>query len=178
MTVEELLRLSNKMIAALDKCNDEALAHTIWERITRYDPFAEEDIKTYSENDCESFTKVMNEIFVKFILKVSNEDIDNIVSIAFEDGISYWCNKTEVVGDQISHGGVVKLYDFDNGDNYTLTKSAMLEGISKAIIDGFFLEYECVKFDDGIITLDTCQVDEEIADAIVQYALFGKIVYK
>ena len=33
----------------------------------------------------------MNEIFVKFTLKVSNEDIDDIVSTALEGGISYWC---------------------------------------------------------------------------------------
>lgn len=51
MTVEELLKLANKMIDALDECEDEALTHTIWERITRYDPFTEEEIKAYTEDN-------------------------------------------------------------------------------------------------------------------------------
>lgn len=51
MTVEEILRLANKMIGALDECDDEALTHTIWERITRYDPFTESEIKEYIEDN-------------------------------------------------------------------------------------------------------------------------------
>ena len=51
MTVEELLKLANKMIDALDECEDEALTHTIWERITRYDPFTEAEIKAYTEDN-------------------------------------------------------------------------------------------------------------------------------
>ena len=51
MTTEEILRLANKMINALNKCDDEALANTVWERITRYDPFTEAEIKTYTENN-------------------------------------------------------------------------------------------------------------------------------
>ena len=50
MTVEELLKLSNKMIDALDECDNNALVDTIWERIMRLDPFTEEDIKQYTEN--------------------------------------------------------------------------------------------------------------------------------
>ena len=49
MTVEELLRLSNKIIPALNECDNEALANTIWERITKNDPFTEADIKVYTE---------------------------------------------------------------------------------------------------------------------------------
>lgn len=49
MAVEEILRLANKMIAALNECDDEALANTIWERITKNDPFTEADIKEYTE---------------------------------------------------------------------------------------------------------------------------------
>ena len=127
----------------------------------------------------------MNEIFVKFTVRVSNEDIDDIVSTALEGGINYWCYDAEVVGeylgeyasDQISRGGTLKLYDAESDDVWELDKPKLLEGISKAITNGILLEYEWAKFDNEIITLDTYQVDAEVADAIIQYALFGKLVF-
>ena len=127
----------------------------------------------------------MNEIFVKFTLKVSNEDIDDIVSTALEGGIDYWCYKAEVVGeylgeyasDQISRDGTLKLYDAESDDVWELDKPKLLDGISKAITNGILLEYEWAKFDNEIITLDTFQVDAEVADAIIQFALFGKLVF-
>ncbi len=127
----------------------------------------------------------MNEIFAKFTIRVSNEDIDDIVCTALEGGINYWCNSAEVEGeylgefasDQISRGGTLKLYDAESDDVWLLDKPKLLNGISKAITNGFLLEYEWAKFDNEIITLDTCQIDAEVADAIIQYALFGKIIF-
>ncbi len=43
----------------------------------------------------------MNEIFVKFTLRVSNKDIDDIVCTALEGGISYWCSSAEVEGEYL-----------------------------------------------------------------------------
>ena len=127
----------------------------------------------------------MNEIFAKFTIRVSNEDIDDIVCTALEGGIGYWCYRAEVVGeylgeyasDQISRGGTLKLYDAESDDVWELTKPKLLEGISKAITNGILIAYEWAKFDDEIITLNTYQVDGEVADAIIQYALFGKLVF-
>lgn len=127
----------------------------------------------------------MNEIFVKFTVRVSNEDIDDIVCTALEGGIGYWCYDAEVVGeylgeyasDQISRGGTLKLHDAESDDVWDLDKAKLLNGISLAITNGFLLEYEWAKFENEIITIDTCQIDAEVADAIIQYALFGKLVF-
>lgn len=127
----------------------------------------------------------MNEIFAKFTVRVSDEDIDDIVCTALEGGINYWCCDAEVVGeylgewasDQISRGGTLKLYDIESDDVWTLDKAKLLNGISKAITNGFLLEYEWAKFENEIVTLDTCQIDAEVADAIIQYALFDKVVF-
>ena len=45
----------------------------------------------------------MNDFKVKVELEVnvSQEDIDDIVTIALEGGINYWCRKAEVVGDYL-----------------------------------------------------------------------------
>ena len=127
----------------------------------------------------------MNEIFVKFTAKISNEDIDDIVCTALEGGIGYWCSRAEVVGeylgeyasDQISRDGKLRLYDNESDDVWELTKCKLLDGITKAITNGILLEDEWAKFDNEIITLDTCQVDAEVADAIIQFALFGKLIF-
>ena len=127
----------------------------------------------------------MNEIFAKFTVRVSNEDIDDIVCTALEGGINYWCCEAEVEGkylgeyasDQISRGGILKLYDSESDDVWDLDKPKLLNGISLAIINGFLLEYEWAKFENEIITIDTCQIDAEVADAIIQYALFGELVF-
>lgn len=127
----------------------------------------------------------MNEIFVKFIVRVSNEDIDDIVCTALEGGINYWCCEAEVEGeylgeyasDQISRGGTLKLYDSESNDVWSLDKAKLLNGISLAITNGFLLEYEWAKFENEIITIDTYQIDAEVADAIIQYALFDKIIF-
>ena len=82
-------------------------------------------------------------------VKLTQQDIDDIMVAALEGGIDYWCFKVEVVGDylgeyaseQISRGGMLKLYDIENGE------------------------------------VDCCNIDAGCADEIVQYALFGELVF-
>ena len=101
---------------------------------------------------------------------------------ALEGGITYWCWKAEVVGDeylgefaseQISRGGALKLYDSESGDKYWLDRDKLLKGIKKAYEEGYYADYEWC---DGK-TIDCCQVDAEVADAIVQLALFDDVIY-
>ena len=48
-----------------------------------------------------------------------------------------------------------------------------LEGLQQAIEDHWFADYEwCIGNE-----LDTCNVDAEVADVIIQLALFGDIIY-
>ena len=112
-------------------------------------------------------------------LIVTNDNIDDIMCAALEGGITYWCGKAEVVGDylgeyaseQISRGGTLNLYDIEDGSVYELTLFKFLQGVR------VYMENS----DDPPIMynnrIDTSEIDADAADSIIQYALFGDIVY-
>ena len=114
-------------------------------------------------------------------LTVTAEDIDDIVATALEGGINYWCNRAEVMGDylgefasdQISRGGVLRLYDAEEDKVYELTLEKLLHGIQKAYEGLWYMDYGWC---DGK-TLDTCQIDADVADAIVQFGIFDELIY-
>lgn len=120
-------------------------------------------------------------VFVISEIKVTQEDIDDIMCSALEGGISYWCSCAEVVGDylgeyaseQISRGGMLLLHDAEDDEEYDLTLNDLLNGIKQAYEGNYFAEYEWC---DGK-TIDTCQVDAEVADVIVQLALFNDVIF-
>lgn len=91
---------------------------------------------------------------------------------------NYWCSRAEVVGEylgeyaseQISKGGELRLYDCESDEVYTLTLDKFLRGLATYISSccGFVVENGC---------LDPGAIDAEGADCIVQYALFGDVIY-
>ena len=113
-------------------------------------------------------------------VKLTQQDIDDIMVAALEGGIDYWCFKVEVVGDylgeyaseQISRGGMLKLYDIENGDKYWLDLEKFLKGF-KLWLENDGDEYGAVENGEG----DCCNIDAGCADEIVQYALFGELVF-
>lgn len=111
---------------------------------------------------------------------VTHQDIDDIACCALEGGITYWCGKAEIVEDeyygeyaseQISRGGSLRLYDNEDDEVYVLTLDKFLNGIKLACRDGYGDDW----FDGEKI--DPFQIDGEAADIIVQYALFGEVMY-
>lgn len=127
----------------------------------------------------------MSEVNLKIELEVvvTDEDIDDIMCGALEGGINYWCNEAEVVGDylgeyasdQISRGGKVELYDFEEEAKYELDKEKFLKGLEMYIKNptaGNILEQI-----DGKLHLDCCNADADVCDAIIQYAVFGEVIY-
>ena len=110
---------------------------------------------------------------------VSGQDIDDIMSSALDGGITYWCGKAEVVdeylgeyaSDQISRGGSLKLYDIEDGTVFELTLEKFLNGLRLWVenIRSFALAFAN--------RLEIDEIDAVSADVIVQYALFGEIVY-
>lgn len=112
--------------------------------------------------------------------EVTSQDIDDIMATAL-DSISYWCRKAKVVGeylgeyasDQISRGGSLILYDAESSDHWELNLDKLLCGIQKAIEDNWFDDYDW--YVDG--KLDTTEIDGDVADTIVQLALFDDIVF-
>ena len=123
------------------------------------------------------------EIAMEFKVELSNNDIDDIVAIALEGGITYWCDEAKVVGnylgeyasEQISKGGQLKLYDFEEEEYHLLTREKFIEGFKKYIANP--TASDIFEYVDGKLKLDTCYVDADVADAIIQYAIFGEVVY-
>lgn len=113
--------------------------------------------------------------------KVTSQDIDDIMVSALEGGINYWCSEAEVVGkyigeyasDQISRGGTLILYDAESDDKWELNVDKMLNGIEMAIKEKYYEDYYW--YNEG--ELDACQIDAEVADVIVQLALFEEVVF-
>ena len=114
-------------------------------------------------------------------LTVTQEDIDDIMCTALEGGITDWCGNAQVVGEylgeyaseQIARGGKLLLYDMVEDQEYELTREDILKGIKMAVEEGYYDNYEWC---DGK-TLDTCNVDANVADVIVQLALFEDVIY-
>lgn len=114
-------------------------------------------------------------------IKITDEDIDDIMVSALEGGICYWCCKAEVIeddyfgeyaSDQISRGGSLRLYDSEEDEVYVLTLDKFMRGLQLAFEQGYYRSYWL----DGDM-LDTCQIDSADADVIVQLALFGEVVF-
>ena len=121
------------------------------------------------------------EVEISTTLTVTEKDIDDIMATALEGGINHWCSEAEVIGDylgefsseQISRGGVLKLYDAEEDITYLLTLNELLHGIKKAYEDHWFVNYDWC---DGEV-LDTSQIDAEVADVIVQLAIFDDVIF-
>ncbi len=120
---------------------------------------------------------------------VQNEDIDDIMVSALEGGINYWCKKAEVAGnyfgeyasDQISRGGELILHDMEENKTYTVSKEKFIEGLKKYITAG---NTECIvrETDDygiytGKLSIEAGNIDALAADCIIQYAVFGDVIY-
>ena len=120
----------------------------------------------------------MTNLIIQTNVNITDENIDDIMVGALEGGITYWCSECRVVdkylgkyaSEQISRGGqlVFVVPDDDKGE-YVMNKSHFLKGLQ------MFLEQhpECIV--DG--ELDTCLIDGMYADCIIQYALFGELVF-
>lgn len=130
--------------------------------------------------------RLLRRIRMKMNLKrdvtIKQRDIDDIMAIALDGGITYWCDRVEVVGgkyygenasDQISRGGKLKLYDAEEDEQYTLTLTKLLKGI-EAFIKWDRGDHEIVDRDGKI---NVYNIDAEITDQIIQLALFGEVIY-
>ena len=104
--------------------------------------------------------------------KYSPQDIDDMMVTALEGGIYGWCCKAEVIGeqlgkyasDQISRGGSIMLYDAESSDKWELTPEKFKNGVAL-----WAKENGC--------ETPLGEVDAEDADCIIQYALFGELVF-
>lgn len=118
-------------------------------------------------------------VHIEVDASITQQDIDNLLCTALEGGICYWCGRAEVVGEmlgdyaheQISRGGTLVLHDAESPDKWELTLEKFLKGVERYVKE------------DGRIMIEDFQIadygelDAADADCIVQYALFGKLVF-
>lgn len=137
-----------------------------------------------------SKSRVVAEMPVEIKLTVTEEDIDDIMCTALEGGINYWCDIAKVPEDkrvadwgheQIARGGELRLHVFDPFELedekwYTLNLGKFLQGL-KAFIQDPESSSSCLDEYGSTRFLVTGNIDADRADTIIQYALFGEIVY-
>ena len=120
---------------------------------------------------------------LKLNVVVTGQDVDDIMSAALDGGICYWCSSAKVEGgylgeyasDQISRGGALRLFPYDD-EAHRLDKDALLKGIRMYLEDPD-KPYDILESGKDGLKIDTCEVDATVADMIVQYAVFGELVY-
>ena len=123
------------------------------------------------------------DVHIERDIKLTTEDIDDIMVAALEGGCNYWCSEAEVVEDrrcadwgheQIARGGALIFHDIEDYDEkWGLDLKKFLKGFKLWMEQGLD-EYGAVQKDGSV---DCCQIDAACADEIVQLALFGEIVY-
>ena len=92
-----------------------------------------------------------------------------------------WCARVEVVGekylgeyasDQISRGGELRFYDRESSETWVLNRAKLILGIEMAVMKGYGWGW----FDENG-KLDIFNIDANEADTMVQFALFGELVF-
>lgn len=113
--------------------------------------------------------------------RVTTQDVDDIMCAALEGGITGWCCAAKPVGrmlgkyghEQIGRGGALTLYDAESNESWELTLDKFLRGLAVAIEDN--LVPVIISSESGYV--DMSEVDAYGADIIIQYALFGEVVF-
>lgn len=121
-------------------------------------------------------------------LTFTPHDINDILTTAFEGGINYWCSRIKTIKENgnpkgvayedlddqllffhsgvIALGGEIILYDSESDEMWQLTLPMILNGIK------IYCEMDEVIDKEEIICCDA-----DVADRIVQYAIFGKLIF-
>lgn len=117
-------------------------------------------------------------------VRITANDIDTIVSNFMSSTSRGWCDSVKVDGEllgtdkekQIGKGGHLTLRDARKNREEILTKEKLIRGIPMyAEKPAHGDVFEVV---DHVLQIARQWVDDEEADAIVQYALFADVVYQ
>ena len=149
--------------------------------------------------------EVAKETNPQITIKITKEDVVDIRSSAM-DGIGYWgrivpnneqykeakkwireneepdyeiCYE-EVIAQMLFDGESVTVRDIEDGQESWLSLSNLSYGIRKAFQEGYYSDYNWLVPDGGGSNkwhLEPDQIDAEVADVIIQLAIWGEIVY-
>ena len=121
------------------------------------------------------------EVRAEIVVHLTQQDIDDIMVGALEGGINYWCDEAmvqvgrylgEYASEQISRGGMLLLHDTEEDAYRELSLEKFLKGFQLWLENGGD-QYGAVQGHE----VDCCNIDAGCADAIIQSALFGEVMY-
>ena len=128
------------------------------------------------------------EVHAEIVVKLTEEDVTDIICTALEGGIGYWCclDNTSDAYENAPYdepvsitaakimlgGGSLDLIDEEDGGTHRLDIEALMRGFRVWIEKGYDRwNVVCGQ------SVDLCNLDGPGADGIIQCALFGDLVY-
>lgn len=155
--------------------------------------------------------EIVKEVCPQITIKITKEDVVDILSSALNGGIGYWgaidydvniYNKThdwlkenvesdyddgeicyeEILAQMLFDGKeiIIKDKEADTGEGiYHLSLKELAAGVAATHSLGYYYDYNWLVPDgrSGNWRLETSQIDAEVADAIIQCALFWDVIY-
>lgn len=135
---------------------------------------------------------------IEMNVKFDDEFLENILITAFEGGSNYWINSIDISNpngsiepkdvatsewafDALKCGGFV---DIDHGDYLNggekeinrINLSDLIHGVNK-FVNNYTMKLSDTDIFDNEFALDAGQFDADMADQILQYAVFGDVIY-
>jgi hypothetical protein len=134
---------------------------------------------------------VKESVFMEVEVELDDEFFDNIICTMLEGGSNYWIGHiiikhpndkkptgmslSEWASSAINNGGTILFYPDDENIRLTLSKRGLIQGL-KDWMKSQPNEVSLINVN-GKNTLDAGNIDAGIADKILQYALFSKLIY-
>ena len=113
--------------------------------------------------------EIVLEIPIK--IKVTDKDLMDILSIAFEGGINYWCKSYD------RHGKFAfTLYDAESDDKWNFDKDDLIRGIKQYILNSED-KWSILDTNNDEVYIEPAFIDAWIADDIIQYACMGRVIF-
>jgi hypothetical protein len=130
-------------------------------------------------------------IFLEVPVKLDDGFVNDVICTMFEGGSNYWINTIKInhpngmklkstptsewAADALNKGGSVTIFPHEyDGDIVTLNKQNLIDGVKKWAAGSNLLE---IINEDGQNYIDAGNIDADEADVILQYSVFGEIVF-
>lgn len=120
----------------------------------------------------------MEEMIVNVPFKITEEFMSDVICTAFEGGSNYWIEdvrnlskepKAIHFSESFAKGDELEILAYDDDVEYTLTHKKFLKGYKLYV-------KHCTEKHLPVYT-DPCDIDSDVADMILQFALFNELVY-
>lgn len=110
--------------------------------------------------------------------EITEEFVSDVLCTAFEGGSVYWISsmsnlspepKSQYFSESVAKGDTIEIIDNEDHKVYKLDFNTFAEGYKR------YVDY-CLKNGREVYS-DPCDIDAEVADIILQFALFNEIIF-